>query len=232
VGIQHKSDSKLEAADIHVNLFFANLQGMNDGWYVLYWHYYSTVFLNSRTSHVFYFKRVDTILDSAGIFTFNLITAPSGSRTGKVTLLSDDPFDVVDIDFNGYDDDDLTKSADAISWIRKLAKSLGPLFSHEIVPGSDVKSEEDIKAFVSRRGWGHHAIGTAKMGASSDPMAVVDGQFRVRGVQSLRVADASVLPNHPGFYVMIPLYMLAEKAADDIIKENFTINPASFSCTP
>jgi choline dehydrogenase-like flavoprotein len=131
---------------------------------------------------------------------------------------------------NGYDDADLERSAIAIRKVRHYAKTLGIIFRDEVAPGHDVKTNEQIKDYVRAFGWGHHAIGTAKMGTNDDNMAVVDGQFKVRGAQSLRVVDSSVLPNHPGFYVMIPLYMLAEKASDDIAKGNVTISPASLGC--
>lgn len=51
----------------------------------------------------------------------------------------------------------------------------------------------------------------------SDPNAVLDSKFRVRGVTGLRVVDASVFPKIPGFYVALPIYMISEKAADVII---------------
>jgi choline dehydrogenase len=207
VSIQTKSDSKLENPDISINLFFADLRGMNDGW-------------------------VDTISNSAGFFTWNVVTAPTTARTGNVTLTSTDPFAVPAIDFNGYEDEDLERSVVAIRMIRKMAKKFGLFFRDEVAPGHDVKTDEDIKAYIRAFAWGHHSIGTAKMGATDDVMAVVDGQFKVRGAQSLRVVDSSVLPSHPGFYVMIPLYMLAEKASDDIARDNVTISPASLGCAP
>ena len=49
-------------------------------------------------------------------------------------------------------------------------------------------------------------------------MAVLDSQFRVRGVEGLRVVDASVFPKIPGFYIALPLYIVAEKASDVIVK--------------
>jgi len=48
-------------------------------------------------------------------------------------------------------------------------------------------------------------------------MAVVDSKFRVYGTQNLRVVDASVFPYIPGFFIVVPVYMISEKASDDII---------------
>jgi choline dehydrogenase len=50
-------------------------------------------------------------------------------------------------------------------------------------------------------------------------MAVLDSKFRVKGVDNLRVVDASVFPKIPGFFIVSSIYMISEKAADDILKE-------------
>ncbi|KAF8882013.1 glucose-methanol-choline oxidoreductase, partial [Infundibulicybe gibba] len=63
----------------------------------------------------------------------------------------------------------------------------------------------------------HHACCTNPMGADNDKNAVLDGNFRVRGVANLRVVDASSWPTVPGYFVTTPIYMISEKAADVII---------------
>jgi choline dehydrogenase-like flavoprotein len=62
----------------------------------------------------------------------------------------------------------------------------------------------------------HHQCGTAKMGPGNDPMAVVDHELRVYGLQGLRVADASIIPRIPAAHTNAPTYMIGEKAADMI----------------
>jgi choline dehydrogenase len=57
------------------------------------------------------------------------------------------------------------------------------------------------------------------MGKASDPEAVVDSNFRVIGVENLRVVDASVFPRIPGMFIVTPIYMIAEKAADVILAD-------------
>ncbi len=66
------------------------------------------------------------------------------------------------------------------------------------------------------RARGHHASCTCKIGGDADPAAVLDFSFRVRGVRGVRVVDASVFPSIPGFFVVMPTYMISEKAADVI----------------
>jgi choline dehydrogenase len=84
-------------------------------------------------------------------------------------------------------------------------------------PGPNTNTETAMKDFIKKEAWGHHACCTAKIGADSDPMAVLDGNFNVRGTKGLRVVDASVFPKIPGFYIAAPIYMISEKAADVII---------------
>ena len=62
-----------------------------------------------------------------------------------------------------------------------------------------------------KEAWGHHACGTCKIGKDDDPDAVLDGDFRVRGVKNLRVVDASVFPKIPGYFIVTPTYMVSER---------------------
>ena len=76
-----------------------------------------------------------------------------------------------------------------------------------------------LRAFIKKEAWGHHACGTCKMGPASDAMAVVDSGFRVHNTQRLRVVDASIFPRIPGFFIVTPVYMISEKAADAILAD-------------
>lgn len=148
------------------------------------------------------------------------------NRAGSVRLRSVDPRDVPDIRFRSFDEGsagweaDLDGVVDGIQLARRIASHLKvarPV--RELIPGDELTEREQLRDFVQREAWGHHACGTAKIGAADDPMAVLDGDFRVRGTQGLRVVDASVFPDIPGFFIASAVYMVSEKAADALIAE-------------
>lgn len=82
----------------------------------------------------------------------------------------------------------------------------------ELAPGAAVDTEEALRDYVARTAnIVYHPVGTCRMGDDGD--AVVDAQLRVRGVEALRVADASVMPSVPGGNTNAPTLMIAERAA-------------------
>eukprot|EP01133_Synstelium_polycarpum_P014224 gene14224-16783_t len=90
-----------------------------------------------------------------------------------------------------------------------------------MVPPASVSSDADLSAWVINNTIAHeHWCCTAKMGASSDPNAVVDNRLRVFGIKNLRVVDASVIPKIPHSLVHVTVMAIAEKAADIIIADN------------
>jgi 4-pyridoxate dehydrogenase len=103
--------------------------------------------------------------------------------------------------------------------IRELVASenLRSFAGEELSPGSAAQTDEALDAHVrATMGTVHHPVGTCKMGADSDENAVVDGNLRVRGIENLRVVDASVMPDLIGGATNAPVIMIAEKAADMI----------------
>jgi choline dehydrogenase len=147
---------------------------------------------------------------------------------GQVTLQSNDPLDPPKVNFNYFEKDQNGKlTPDAEKDMQAMIEGVGIV--NQLFDGAsqlrnsmsdvDLKTRDGIIKFVEDRAWGHHASCTCKIGSDTDPDAVLDSSFRVRGVKGLRVVDASVFPKIPGFFVVMPIYMIAEKAAEAILKD-------------
>ncbi|XP_038578905.1 choline dehydrogenase, mitochondrial [Micropterus salmoides] len=96
-------------------------------------------------------------------------------------------------------------------------KAFNPFRGPEVLPGPQVQSDADIDAFVRRKAdSAYHPSCTCKMGSPNDPMAVVDPNTRVLGLERLRVVDASIMPSIVSGNLNGPTIMMAEKAADII----------------
>jgi choline dehydrogenase-like flavoprotein len=138
---------------------------------------------------------------------------------GRVTLDSPDPFAPPRIDLNFFDHPDDRKTlVEGIRLVRSIlaAPAFDDYRGAELNPGPDAKSDEEILARAKERlGLVYHPSGTCKMG--SDEMAVVDDELRVRGLESLRVVDASIMPTLIGGNTNAPVMVIAEKAADLIL---------------
>ncbi|CAK41424.1 uncharacterized protein An12g10770 [Aspergillus niger] len=169
-------------------------------------------------------------LKESNHWTWITLKAQSRNNAGTVELRSTNPRDTPVITFNyfdtgnttdGVDEKDLQAVHDAMEFSRTIFRDLVPLDGGftEIWPGSNVTAGSKLKDFIKREAWGHHACCTAPIGDDSDPKAVLDSDFRVRGVKGLRVVDASVFPKIPGYYIALPIYIISEKAADVIIAD-------------
>jgi choline dehydrogenase-like flavoprotein len=148
---------------------------------------------------------------------------------GEIKLKSADPRAHVAIHQNFLSEPkDLETLRNGIAMMRELAaqKELDGFRGRELQPGANATSKADLDAFVRRTAWTvHHPLGTCKMGADNDDMAVVDTRLRVRGMQGLRVVDASVMPDLIGGNINAPVIMIAEKAAD-VIRGRPALAPA------
>jgi choline dehydrogenase len=102
---------------------------------------------------------------------------------------------------------------------RKLISSppLQKYYDREEFPGVQAQSDEDLMTAAKQRGTTtFHLMGTCRMAPDNDPTAVVDDQLRVRGLEGLRIVDASIMPTMPSANLNASVLMLAEKAADMI----------------
>ena len=86
----------------------------------------------------------------------------------------------------------------------------------EVWAGADAETDDELKQAIRAETFGHHPTSTVAIGADDDPYAVLDSEFRVKGVAGLRVVDASSFPRVPGTFITLPIYIMAEKAADVI----------------
>ena len=97
------------------------------------------------------------------------------------------------------------------------SKALSKYYDREEFPGDHAQSDDDLMAAAKARGTTtFHLMGTCRMAPDSDPTAVVDDQLRVRGIEGLRVVDASIMPTMPSANLNASVLMIAEKAADMI----------------
>ncbi len=140
---------------------------------------------------------------------------------GEIRLASRDPFAPPDIHANYLSDPaDMETMVDAVKLARKVlaAPAFDPYRGVELHPESPCTTDDDIRAFIRRHASTiYHPVGTCKMG--HDPMAVVDDELRVHGLQGLRVVDASIMPLLVGGNTNAPTVMIAEKASDFIKRD-------------
>jgi choline dehydrogenase len=156
-------------------------------------------------------------------FSWAVLKGSTHNTAGKVEIRSSDPRDVPSIDFHYFQGEgakeDLDAVVHALQFIRGITKGYGKRIEKEETPGPEVQTRKELEDVVRNQSWGHHASCTCKIGADDDPMAVLDSSFRVRGTKGLRVVDASVFPHIPGLFIVLAIYMIAEKASDVILAD-------------
>jgi choline dehydrogenase len=140
---------------------------------------------------------------------------------GEVTLRSSDPKDAPRILFNYMaHEKDWSDFRKCIRLTREIfaQDAFKPYYKHEIQPGADVQSDDELNDFIRQHvESAYHPCGTARIGRRDDPMAVVDPETRVIGVEGLRLADSSIFPRITNGNLNAPSIMVGEKASDHIL---------------
>lgn len=158
------------------------------------------------------------------------------SNAGFVKIKSRDPTDMPEINIAQYESPtggevDLGAMMDSVAWVRRnmaaLAAPFGPVENIIEPPcpsgwdhatGYCSEPEED-KQWIYEQSFGHHVVGTCKLGLATDSLAVVDSKFRVHGIEGLRVVDASIFPISPGGFPVLPTVIISQKASQDILAD-------------
>jgi 4-pyridoxate dehydrogenase len=141
---------------------------------------------------------------------------------GRVRLRSGDPADAVRIAFDFFSDpDDLPRLREGVKRAREVGAQ-APLDAYrgtELSPGPKIGTDDEIDGFIKRFALtAHHPAGTCRMG--SDARAVLDPNLCVRGIEALRVCDASAMPDLVSAHINACVLMMGEKCADLILGKN------------
>ena len=138
---------------------------------------------------------------------------------GHITLNSSNPYDKPKIQFNYLENEyDLRETIKCVHVARKILNqsSMKPYAGKEIGPGENIKTENEIAEYIkSKAETAYHPSCTLKMGI--DKMAVVDEKLKIHGLQNIRVADASVMPEITSGNLNAPTLMIAERASEFIL---------------
>jgi choline dehydrogenase len=136
---------------------------------------------------------------------------------GRIRLSSRDPRAVPHIRYNFFDDqNDLDRLVEAVRLSRKIGRTtpFSDLIDHEIAPGNKMDDGDALRANIVANVAAYlHPTSTVPMGADSDPTAAVDPWGKVRGIEALRVIDASILPDIPSLATNVTTIMVAERIA-------------------
>ena len=140
---------------------------------------------------------------------------------GFVKAKTANPFEAPEIQPNYLQEEgDRTVLLAGMKLARNLMRTeaLKPYFDYEQYPGEGVKTDEELLQVAKERGTTtFHVMGTCRMGPETDPLSVVDDNLCLRGVDGLRVIDASIMPNMLSANLNAAVMMIAEKGADMIL---------------
>jgi choline dehydrogenase len=155
---------------------------------------------------------------------FNVVMNPSRPESrGSIRLKSPDPLAPPAIQPNYLSSPaDVRTMLDGLRMVRRIAEqpALRPWIREELQPGPAMESEATLEAFLRQSAHTiFHPAGTCRMGTAGDALAVVDERLRVRGIQGLRVADASIMPTLVSGNTNAPCIMIGEKCAAMLLED-------------
>jgi choline dehydrogenase len=153
---------------------------------------------------------------NSGLGFTGLVVLNHPQNIGSVSLRSRNPKEAPMIQMNYLQSQsDVQKLIEGVKLIRQLfqTSAFDEFRGREVAPGADVTSDEELEAYIRETcGTVFHPVGTCKMG--TDPMAVVDPELKVHGIEGLRVVDASIMPTLITGHTNAPVIAIGEKAAD------------------
>lgn len=158
-------------------------------------------------------------------FSWIVLKARPRTAAGRVSLASSDPRQPPRVDLAFFPEGDpgaardLAAMVEGVRFVQGMNRRLGGRIEVQLWPPADVQSTGALREFIRHHAWSHHAACSNRMGRAGDLRSVVDGRFRVHGAKGLRVVDASVFPRIPGYFVAAAVYVIGEKATDDILED-------------
>lgn len=165
-----------------------------------------------------YFPGFSTEQSPDNTFFWSMVKMQPGNQAGTVTLRSTNPRDSPLINFNYFQQNgerDLQALDEAYEMaLRVFNATGGPYAPYTVIePHAGVSTKQAFKDYA----YSHHVTSTCRMGPKDDPNYCVDSEFRVNGVNGLRVVDASVFPRTPGGFPVAPTFVISQKASHLIL---------------
>jgi choline dehydrogenase len=166
-------------------------------------------------------------------FSWSTVKMHPQNTAGYVQIQSADPTDTPEVNLNYFvegAETDLNAILDTVAFVRRAFASteapVGPVTSvsppcppDDILDTGYCRDVQIDKDWIHDQVFGHHPTSTNKVGPDSDPLSVLDTRLRVRGVEGLRVVDASAFPRCPGAFPAISTFLLSERATDLVLED-------------
>lgn len=158
--------------------------------------------------------------------TFDIELGRNQNNLGNVYIQSTNAFDTPLIELKHFQSEtgqtEVNQIIQHIRFLRQLLNDsqFSKYIDYEDLPGNQSQTDEQLSEYIHEYVWGHHACCTNKMGnTETDPLAVVNSNAQVKGINNLRICDISIFPKVPAYFPMELISVACEKIADDIIKQ-------------